>query len=49
MWTRPVGQLDVQGVLVGRGVDGDGLDAKLAAGADHADGDLAAVRHEHAA
>ena len=38
-----VGEADVQRVLVGLGVDGDGLDAQLAAGADHAQRDLAAV------
>ena len=38
-----VGEPDVQRVLVGLGVDGDGLDAELAAGADDAQRDLAAV------
>ena len=41
-----VGEADVQRVLVGLGVDGDGLDAELAAGADDAQGDLAAVGDE---
>src|SRR5581483_10549142 len=40
---------DVQRRPVGIRVDGDGLDAKLAAGANHADGDLPAVRDQHAA
>ena len=38
-----VGHAHVQRRAVGFGVDGDGLDAELAAGADHAHGDLAAV------
>ena len=38
-----VGEPDVQGVLVGLGVDGDRLDAQLAAGEDDAQRDLAAV------
>ena len=41
-----VGQLDVQAVLVGGGVDRDGGEAELLAGADDADGDLAAVGDE---
>ena len=41
-----VGELDVQGVLVGIGIDGDRLDAKLLAGADDADGDFAAIGDE---
>ena len=48
-----VGEPDVQRVLVGLGVHGHGLDAELAAGVDHAQGDLAAVGNqdllEHAA
>ena len=38
-----VGQLDVQRVLVGLGIDGDGRDAHLAGGLDDAAGDFAAV------
>ena len=38
-----VGHLDVQGIAVGIGVDGDGLDAEAACGLDHAAGDLAAI------
>ena len=38
-----VGEAHVQRVLVGLGVDGHGLDAELAAGADDAQRDLAAV------
>ena len=36
------------GVGVRGRVDGDGLGAELVHGPDHADGDLAAVRHEDA-
>ncbi len=42
-----VGEPDVQRVLVGLGVDGHGLDAQLAARADHAQGDLSAVGDQH--
>ena len=38
-----VGKADVQRVLVGLGVDRDGLDAELAAREDDAQGDFAAV------
>ena len=38
-----VGKPHVQRVLVGLRIDGDGLDAELAAGADDAQRDLAAV------
>jgi hypothetical protein len=41
-----VGQLHVQGVAVGVGVDGDTLDAHLARGLDDAAGDFAAIRNE---
>ena len=41
-----VGQAHVQGVAVELGVDGHGGDAHLAGGADHAHGDLTAVRNE---
>ena len=41
-----VGEPHVQGVLVGLRIDRDGLDAELAAGADHPQGDLAAVGDE---
>ena len=47
-WDGVVGQADVEGVAVGRRVDGDRLDAELAAGADDADGDLAAVGDQDA-
>ena len=40
---RLVGEPDVQCVAIELGVDGDGLDAELASGADDAHGDLAAV------
>ena len=42
-----VGEPHVQRRAVGVGVDGDGLDAELAAGADDADRDLAAVGDQH--
>ncbi len=42
-----VGKLHVQRVRIGRGVDGDGLDAHIAARADNTDRDLAAVGDEH--
>ena len=45
---RLVGELDVQCVAVGGRVDGDGLDPELVQRADHADGDLASIRDEHA-
>ncbi len=40
-----VGQRRMQAILVGLGVHGDGGDAHLAAGADHAHGDLAPIRY----
>ncbi len=40
---RFVGQLDVLGLGVGLGMDGDGRDAQFAAGAQDAQGDFAAV------
>ena len=40
---RLAGPLDVLGVAVGLGVDGDGGDAELVERSDHADGDLATV------
>src|ERR687897_987553 len=43
---RLVGQLVVQGVPVGGGVDGDAPSPQLAAGPDYAQRDLAAVRYE---
>ena len=45
----PVGEPDVQRVAVGGRVHGDGLDPELAAGADDADRDLAAVGDQDAA
>ena len=42
-----VGKLHVQRVRIGRGVDGDGLDAHIAARADNTDRDFAAVGDEH--
>ena len=42
-----VGVDDVERGTVGVGVNGDGGIAELAAGADHAHGDLAAVGHEN--
>src|SRR5262245_64677978 len=44
----PIGEADVETVLVGGGVDGYCLDSELAAGADDADGDLAAVGDQNA-
>src|SRR3712207_3451569 len=44
-----VRQVDDGGVPVGGRVDGDDLDAELAAGTGHPHGDLAAVGDEHAA
>src|SRR5579864_9227671 len=41
-----VGEPDMQRVLVRLGVHGDGLDAELAARADHPKGDLTAVRNQ---
>src|SRR6266404_8568446 len=46
---RVVGDQHVQGRAVGLGVDGDTLDAELAAGARDADRDLAAIGDQHAA
>src|SRR5437867_3788477 len=43
-----VGLADVEGAAVGLRIDGDRLDAELAAGAHDAHGDLAAVRHQDA-
>ena len=42
-----VGELHVQRVRIGRGVDGDGLDAHIAARADNTNCDFAAVGDEH--
>ena len=44
---RLVGELHMQRVRIGCGVDGDGLDAHIAARADNTDRDLAAVGDEH--
>ena len=44
---RLVGELHMQRVRIGRGIDGDGLDAHIAARADNTDRDLAAVGDEH--
>jgi len=41
-----VGELYVQRLLVGLGVDGDGLDAQFPAGPDNAKGDFAAIGDE---
>ena len=41
-----VGELNVQGVLVGVRVDGDRLDAELLTGTDDANGDFAAIGDE---
>ena len=41
-----VGELDVQGVLVGVRVDGDRLDTELLTGTDDANGDFAAIGDE---
>ena len=41
-----VGGLDVKGVVIGFGVDGESTDAEVFAGADDAEGDLAAVGDE---
>ena len=40
---RLVGEADVERVAIELAVDGDGLDAELASGADDAHGDLATV------
>ena len=45
---RAVGEADVEALAVGGRVHGDGLDAELAAGADDADRDLAAVGDQDA-
>jgi hypothetical protein len=45
---RLVGLAQVERIGVGRGVDGHGLDAELAAGADHALCDLAPVGDQDA-
>ena len=42
-----IGKLYVQRVRIGRGVDGDGLDAHIAARADNTDRDFSAVGDEH--
>ena len=42
-----VGELHVQRVRIGRGIDGNGLDAHIAARADNTDRDLAAIGDEH--
>ncbi len=44
---RLVGKLHVQRVRIGRGINGDGLDAHIAARADNTDRDLAAIGDEH--
>ncbi len=41
-----VGGLDVKGVVIGFGVDGESTDAEVFAGADDAEGDFAAVGDE---
>ena len=40
---RLIGHFDMQCVLVGFGIDGDGLDAHAARGLDHPAGDFAAI------
>ncbi len=45
---RLVCELDVERVAVRRRVDGHGLDPELVERADHAHGDLASIRDEHA-
>ena len=44
---RLVGKLHVQRVRIGRGINGDGLDAHIAARADNTDRDFSAVGDEH--
>ncbi len=44
---RLVGHFDMQGVLVGLGIDGDGLDAHAARGLDDPAGDFAAIGDEN--
>ena len=44
---RLVGKLHVQRVRIGRGINGDGLDAHIAARADNTDRNFAAVSDEH--
>ena len=43
-----VGELDVHRIDIGLGVDGDGFDIELAAGADDAEGDFAAIGDQDA-
>ena len=43
---RSIGEPHVQCIFVGGRVDGDGLDVELVQRADHAHGDLAAIRYE---
>ena len=43
-----VGELDVHGIDVRLGIDGDGFDAEFAAGADDAEGDFAAIGDQDA-
>ena len=46
MATARVGHLDVQGVPVGLGIDGDRLDAHPARGLDDPAGDFAAIGNQ---
>ena len=43
-----VGELDVHRIDIGLGIDGDGFDIELAAGADDAEGDFAAIGDQDA-
>ena len=45
---RLVRELDVERVAIRRRIDGNGLDPELVERADHAHGDLAPIRDEHA-
>jgi hypothetical protein len=40
---RFIGELNVHGIHVGFGINGDGLDIKLATGADDAESDFTAI------
>jgi hypothetical protein len=47
MQTASSASIDVQRILVGFGIDGNGLDAHLAGGLDDAAGDFAAVGNQN--
>jgi hypothetical protein len=41
-----VGGLNVEGVVIGLGIDGEGADPEVLAGADHPESDFAAISNE---